>query len=649
MATLETTLLISTAVPVRTANTAQIKPAEGFQEVLDEAALKRESQTPKPEAVPDNSRQNSYIRRQEAKSAPSEDTSSEPRRATETAEGEVSRVPSKEAQPDRISKKSSNLRPRQDQLSEAAVTSGEESAQGQNLPTEAASGAEQSKVTVDQEPVITSESSEPPVPVQAAFEATLLSSWVVPPVVVQTHAPAAGTESSGTVEIAAIEPPQASLAGGATVLAESLMQAEAVTELVPVAEPLLQPSLTQSVPQQPPAPTQATVSSEAPVAAKMLPQEVSPASASALPVNVELEVSSAEAVTPEVAALTQTVPTSENLAQSPLAEKTAFSATSMPIARSSKSEVAQGPEAESEEAHFLAEKQPELAASMPANSENETDAHESLTGDRSRERHSSRLDTAEIGHPLKPAVLPGRESHSIPQDHSAGPAKNDAENVQQPQQLPTSSTDVLPPAAFSLGPQGAVPESANANAAPDLGTSAPPPSADGAAESAQAAAALRSGSNWSQLERAQVISQIVERAHLLAGKHQSEITVVLKPEFLGRINLHATMIENQLVARIVAESASVKLMLESQLGTLQASLQEQGLAVAKVEVLQGNQLNFSDLSSSHHASQQHTEFGRPNLPSSLYAHTESEESIEPEPAEIARHSHPNSRSLNLVA
>lgn len=99
---------------------------------------------------------------------------------------------------------------------------------------------------------------------------------------------------------------------------------------------------------------------------------------------------------------------------------------------------------------------------------------------------------------------------------------------------------------------------------------------------------------WHQVEKASVVAQLVERAHLLVGKNRSELTIVLKPEFLGRVNLHASLVENSLMATIAAESPEVKQLLESQLSSLQTALREQGLPVVKVEVVQGNQLSFSE-------------------------------------------------------
>jgi flagellar hook-length control protein FliK len=154
--------------------------------------------------------------------------------------------------------------------------------------------------------------------------------------------------------------------------------------------------------------------------------------------------------------------------------------------------------------------------------------------------------------------------------------------------------------------------------------------------------------NWGQVEKAQVVSQIVERAQLL-GKNQSELMVVLKPEFLGRVNLHAAMVDNQLVATIIAESPSVKQMLEGQLSSLHTALHEQGLPVAKVEVVQGSQLSFADLGAGQGSSQQHLESGKSQLPPSFARYENSEESVEVIPQEARIYAPPTSRSLNLVA
>ena len=122
---------------------------------------------------------------------------------------------------------------------------------------------------------------------------------------------------------------------------------------------------------------------------------------------------------------------------------------------------------------------------------------------------------------------------------------------------------------------------------------------------AQTVTVVPSPSNQlAHVEKANVISQLIEKAHLVTGKNQSEVTVSLKPEILGRINLRASMVHDSLVATIVAESPQVKQLLESQMTTLQTALHDQGLQVTKIEVVQGSQLSFSEFGHEQPGSQQ---------------------------------------------
>jgi len=155
---------------------------------------------------------------------------------------------------------------------------------------------------------------------------------------------------------------------------------------------------------------------------------------------------------------------------------------------------------------------------------------------------------------------------------------------------------------------------------------------------------------WEQVEKAKVIAQLVEKAHLIGGKNDGELVLSLKPEFLGRISLHASMVEKMLVATLVAESSHVKDLLESQLPVLQHSLQEQGLPVAKVVVLQGNEFSFSDASKGQSNFQQnpepHQATPRPYQHSDPLQETDEQESSSISPIPQRPY---YSRSLNLIA
>ena len=87
----------------------------------------------------------------------------------------------------------------------------------------------------------------------------------------------------------------------------------------------------------------------------------------------------------------------------------------------------------------------------------------------------------------------------------------------------------------------------------------------------------------------ELFSQIVEQAKVMINNGGSEMEVHLKPEHLGRLQLKVT-IENEVVtAKFVAESQQVKEIIESNLGQLRRSLQENGIQVDMLMVSVGYQ------------------------------------------------------------
>ena len=155
---------------------------------------------------------------------------------------------------------------------------------------------------------------------------------------------------------------------------------------------------------------------------------------------------------------------------------------------------------------------------------------------------------------------------------------------------------------------------------------------------------------WEQVQKVDVMSQLVEKIGLISRKNDSELVISLKPEFLGRVSLHVSVVDKTLVATLIAESPHVKTLLESQLPVLQHSLQEQGLPLAKVVVLQGNAWSFSESNTGQPHFQQDT--GSRRAAPHVYGPVEgAQESREPElssmnPAVPSSH---YSRSINLIA
>jgi flagellar hook-length control protein FliK len=116
-------------------------------------------------------------------------------------------------------------------------------------------------------------------------------------------------------------------------------------------------------------------------------------------------------------------------------------------------------------------------------------------------------------------------------------------------------------------------------------------------------------SQWSQIERTNVLSQLVEKARSLRWDKNSEIVVSLKPESLGRISMRASLVDRTMVATLAAESDHVRQILQMELPTIQRSLQDNGI-VARVAVSEETTLNFngSNLNQGQPRFGQNTEF-----------------------------------------
>jgi len=175
---------------------------------------------------------------------------------------------------------------------------------------------------------------------------------------------------------------------------------------------------------------------------------------------------------------------------------------------------------------------------------------------------------------------------------------------------------------------------------------------DSSGPAAEHATSLPFASNVSeQVEKANVISQLVDKVHLISRNNDSELVISLKPEFLGRINLRASMDDKELVATLIAESPHVRNLLESQLPVLQHALQEQGLPLAKVVVLHGNEWNFSDTGKGQPHFQQDS--GSRQAASHFNSHADHLHEIEEEELSSSFSSIPPlphyARSINLIA
>jgi hypothetical protein len=95
--------------------------------------------------------------------------------------------------------------------------------------------------------------------------------------------------------------------------------------------------------------------------------------------------------------------------------------------------------------------------------------------------------------------------------------------------------------------------------------------------------------------------QLAERIQVQVREGREEIRIQLKPDSLGHLEIRAESTANGVVARIMAESGTVKNYLEANLHLLQQSLQDQGLKIDRIQV--SVQDNSGSSSSSGYAAQ----------------------------------------------
>lgn len=82
---------------------------------------------------------------------------------------------------------------------------------------------------------------------------------------------------------------------------------------------------------------------------------------------------------------------------------------------------------------------------------------------------------------------------------------------------------------------------------------------------------------------------IIKQVKIAQSSGFSEARIALVPEQLGHVNIHIVMKNGQMIAQFMAETIQGKMLLEGQLTQLRHVLQEQGIQVNKLEVVQGQQ------------------------------------------------------------
>jgi hypothetical protein len=101
------------------------------------------------------------------------------------------------------------------------------------------------------------------------------------------------------------------------------------------------------------------------------------------------------------------------------------------------------------------------------------------------------------------------------------------------------------------------------------------------------------------------VYQLAERIQSQLRAGEGEVRIRLKPENLGNLEIKAEAGADGIVAKIATESSTVKQYLESNLHTLQQSLQEQGLKVNRIDVV------FQEALDPRNSSNQQQQSGHP--------------------------------------
>jgi len=92
----------------------------------------------------------------------------------------------------------------------------------------------------------------------------------------------------------------------------------------------------------------------------------------------------------------------------------------------------------------------------------------------------------------------------------------------------------------------------------------------------------------SQEAQNNVIRQIVQRMTLQTQGAQSTMTIRLKPDFLGQVQMQISTDQQQVIVRMATESLAVKEMVEQGLQHLKTELQQHGLEIDKFDVFVAN-------------------------------------------------------------
>ncbi|MBU4056026.1 MAG: flagellar hook-length control protein FliK, partial [Proteobacteria bacterium] len=89
-----------------------------------------------------------------------------------------------------------------------------------------------------------------------------------------------------------------------------------------------------------------------------------------------------------------------------------------------------------------------------------------------------------------------------------------------------------------------------------------------------------------------VVDQIIKKAVLELSHNKSELKIHIKPEMLGSIKIHVINENQQIHAKITAETQMVKEIIEQNIDQLKTGLSKNGMEIDKIDVTVGQQNNY---------------------------------------------------------
>ncbi len=101
------------------------------------------------------------------------------------------------------------------------------------------------------------------------------------------------------------------------------------------------------------------------------------------------------------------------------------------------------------------------------------------------------------------------------------------------------------------------------------------------------------------VEKNDLIEQVVQKIKYISRKDFSEIKIHLRPESLGKVVLRVIMDKEHVTAKLTTENNQVKEILESNLIELKNSLNEKGISVQSLSVSIGNNESWQNSNRNH--------------------------------------------------